>query len=84
MEVNIERCLRQFKAHTKTLSNGDHVVGLPGSVYDMFSGDGWLSRTRFKVVKQHAGRSFQEAKIVAISGMTMSKELELLVLREVA
>lgn len=77
----IDRSLRQYHSHTKTLTNGDKAVGLPGNVWDLFVADGWLNRIRIRFVKQKAiGGSV--TRMEQLSGLQMTESLKQLVLKE--
>jgi len=78
----VERCLNQCKSHTKHLSNGDFVVGLPGGVYDLFFGDGWKDRVRFRIRKVSVIGS-TVTKFEQLSGLRLSDNLQQMILKEV-
>ena len=73
--------LRQYRNHTKTLSNGDKVIGLPCGVYDLFSGEGWTTPIRFRIVKfRDKNRPHQLIQITP--GLGLSSEYRNMLLKE--
>lgn len=81
MSITTEQMLVQHQKHTKTLSNGDHVIGLPGGVYDLFSGEGWDTPIRFRIVRfKDKTRPHQLIQITP--GTTLSSEYRNELLKE--
>lgn len=46
----VSRMLRQYRAHTSTTKEGNKVVRLGRDQVDVFTGDGWANRSRYRVV----------------------------------
>lgn len=67
----VERCLRQYRAHTRTRTNGDKVVSLGMGLYDLFSGRGWANQSRFRIV---VARSNGAKQFIQVGGVTLSRE----------
>lgn len=49
--LSVDMLLRQHKAHTSTLANGDKLIGMSGGVWDLFSGQGFSTPIRFRIIK---------------------------------
>lgn len=67
----VDRCLKQHKAHSKNLTNGDHLIHIQGGLYDLFVGKGFSTQIRFRMVHLKQNNSHQ---IIQLSGPTLSRE----------
>ena len=80
----LARNLRQFKAHTKTLENGDKLIKIEGGLYDLFSGIGWKNQSRFRVVRlKHSVSGARQLSLIQIGGISLSREYRDQLLHEV-
>jgi len=74
-----ERCVRQYKAHTKTLSDGAKLIRIESGLWDYFSGNGWGNHSRFRLFKL---REDKTPRLICVSGMHMSPDLRNRLIKE--
>ena len=73
--------LKQYSLHTKTLANGDKLIQMLGGVYDIFSGQGWQTPIRFRIVRFKD--KTKAPQLIQISGETsLSREYRLQLVQE--
>lgn len=81
MTLTKEAMIRQYQQHTKTLSNGDKVIGIPGGVYDLFVDSGWDNPIRFRIVR-FKDRT-RPAQLIQINGSVgLSREYRATLVKE--
>lgn len=81
MDAYVQRCLRQFQQHATNLeANGDKLIAIPHTgLYDLFVGQGWTERIRFRLVHLKQDNTHQ---IVQLSGPALSKDYRRYLLKE--
>jgi hypothetical protein len=83
MSLTTDQLVAQHKRHTHNLKNGDLAIALPGGVYDLFSGDGWDTPIRFRIVKfRDKSRAPQLLQISG--GTTLTREYREELLKELS
>jgi len=81
MTLSKEAMLRQYQQHTKTLTNGDKVIGMPGGLFDLFVGEGWEQPIRFRIVRFRD--KTKPAQLIQINGeVGLSREYRTNLLKE--
>jgi hypothetical protein len=79
--LSTEMMLRQYRSHTKSLANGDKIIGMPGGVYDLFCDTGWNDPIRFRIVRFKD--KTKQPQLIQINGTVgLSREYRAEILKE--
>jgi hypothetical protein len=74
-----ERCIRQYKAHTKTRTDGSKLMRIDGGLWDLFQGVGFKNVSRFRIVRI---RETGKRSLIQINGLNLSIPLRNTLLEE--
>lgn len=77
-EAYKERCLKQHKAHTKNLPNGEHLIHIQGGLYDLFIGKGFRECIRIRLV----GLADNRQQLIQVNGTTLSRDYRTYIFKE--
>lgn len=75
----VARCIKQHQAHARNLPNGDRLIAIQGGLYDLFTGKGWKSLIRFRIVHLRQSNSSQ---LVQVSGPVLSRDYRTYLFKE--
>lgn len=76
-----ERCVRQFKSHTKKRSDGSLLIRIESGLWDIFYGSGWENNSRFRIFKL---RGEKEPRFICISGLHIPNDVRTALIKECA
>ena len=65
-----ERCIRQYKSHTKHRANGDLMVRIDSGLWDIFYGKGFENTSRFRVFKVD-----KTPRLICVSGLHIPSDV---------
>lgn len=75
----VNRCLRQYKAHTRTREDGSKLVRCDGGLWDLFQGNGFKNHSRFRIVKI---KQTGQVSLIQVGGLNLNPALRAQLLKE--